>query len=89
MTKNRNIYADQAATASIVQDGNPMRPEVQSRPNWLGHRGGNASIDEALIKGATNNEMSQYRGAVDEHLRHLKQEHGLNILKLNVTYQLT
>lgn len=60
-----------------------LRPPVNGK-NWLGHGVGNGTynIDEMLLKGATMAELVEKaeRGAVEEHLGHLKRDHGLTIL---------
>lgn len=49
--------------------------------NWLGHRhdSGAAKIDALLLVGATHQELSKCRDAVENHLSHLEQEHLLSI----------
>src|SRR5690606_25259897 len=51
------------------------------RKNWLGHRiaSGAAYIAELLINGANLKLLGGKRGAVLEHLYHLKKDHGLDL----------
>lgn len=77
MSFNRDISADQAETLRVLSGAAPV---IRSNGmNWLGHRGGagNAQIDSMLLRGATKREMLDARGAVDQHLNHLRIEHGL------------
>ena len=56
--------------------------------NWLGHTRGAALIDAMLLVGATMEQLKAgERAAVDEHLHHLKVEHGLKILCVNGKYR--
>ncbi|KJV38121.1 hypothetical protein [Acinetobacter brisouii] len=75
MTFNRNKPTDRAATNNLLNN----IPNLKNKPNWLGHRGGNAEIDYELLSGTTMQSMQKHRGAVKEHLRHLEKEHGLII----------
>jgi translation initiation factor 2 gamma subunit (eIF-2gamma) len=65
-------------------DTDSLLEKIHGKPggvNWLGHRhdSGAAKIDALLLVGATHQELSKCRDAVDEHLYHLQQVHGLNI----------
>jgi|GEM_PF-5637939 len=77
MTINRNIPEVRRNTAERIKNRSKHLP--QENRNWLGHTGGAACIDEKLLDGATMNELSECRGAVTEHLRHLELEHGLRV----------
>ena len=88
MTSNRNIQEDQQNTAVLLTAvANGAMPPA-ALPNWLDHRGGNAGIDAQLLSGTTMRQMQTHRGAVNEHLRHLKVEHGLTIIVRNGVYRL-
>ena len=87
MSSNRNTYTDQQETNAILQSGNQSSQKVQTRPNWLWHTRGCANIDTVLIQGATVEEMENYRGSVKEHIRHLRVEHGLNIVEVNGVFR--
>lgn len=87
MSSNRNTYTDQQETNAILQSGNQLPEKVQARPNWLWHKGKCANIDAVLIHGATVEEMKIYRGSVKEHIRHLRVEHGLNIVEANGVFR--
>ena len=78
MSINRDINQDRAATRAVLAGGQPV---AHGPRNWLWHDAdsGAAKIDEMLLNGATRNEMASARGAVDEHLRHLRTAHGLPI----------
>ena len=88
MTFNRNIDQDRQATTALLTDVSNGGQLPANRPNWLGHRGGNAEIDAALLWGITMEQMQTCRGAVDEHLRHLNVEHGLTVIERNGIYRL-
>lgn len=88
MTSNRNIQEDQQNTAELITAvANSAMPPAALQ-NWLGHHGGNAGIDAALLWGTTMAQMETHRRAVNEHLRHLKIEHGLTVIKRNGVYRL-
>lgn len=84
MTFNRNKPADVAATQALLH----TPPPAKLKPNWLGHRGGNASIDYELLTGTSMASMERHRKAVKEHLRHLEVEHGLTVVENNGVYKL-
>lgn len=80
MTTGRNIADDQARTAALLDSV----PYDLTQPNWLGHKGGAALIDAMLLLGATKAELvAGERGAVDEHIRHLRIEHGLELVEVD------
>ena len=83
MTFNRNKAIDAAKTSTLL--ANP--PKSFPKPNWLGHKGGNAEIDYELLTGTTMTSMESHRGAVSEHLRHLRVEHGLTITQQGGQYK--
>jgi len=80
MSLNRNVDEDRAATRAVLAG---QRPTAEGPTNWLGHQiaSGAAKIDEMLLNGATKAEMGAARGAVDEHIRHLREAHGLPIIE--------
>jgi hypothetical protein len=57
-------------------------PPAVSEKNWLGHfvSKGTGRLDALLLKGATRQELGAVRDAIDEHLYHLREEHGLCII---------
>lgn len=79
MTINRNIREDQRKTAEKIQDRSSHQP-VEGR-NWLGHTKGAACIDEKLLDGSTMDDLFECRGAIQRHLDHLRDEHGLHVTK--------
>ena len=88
MTFNRNIANDRQTTAAIIDNVAAGVPPPAVLPNWLGHRGGNGRIDVALLHGTTMDQMRTCRGAVKEHLHHLRVEHGLTVVEENGVYRL-
>ena len=88
MTFKRNIKQDRQQTAAMLAKvANGARCPV-TLPNWLGHRGGNGKIDVELLSGTTKAQMQTHRGAVNQHLRHLRVEHGLTVIERNGVYRL-
>jgi hypothetical protein len=87
MSSNRDVDHDRAVTQEVldghhkVADGSTN--SLGHETNWLGHElgSGAARIDELLLTGATMSQMAEARGAVKEHLRHLREEHGLPIIE--------
>ena len=75
MSRNRNLAKDRAETARLIQSPN----RSHTTPNWLGHRGGAGKIDNRLLDGATRSELDKLRGAVEQHLKHLRDSHGLHV----------
>ncbi|UAA39766.1 hypothetical protein KIH87_05250 [Paraneptunicella aestuarii] len=57
--------------------------------NWLGRKAdsGAAQIDALLLIGATREQLEQCRGAVDEHIRFLKNKCGLEVETINGIYR--
>jgi hypothetical protein len=88
MTFNRNIANDQQSTATMIAGAAAGAVPQATLPNWLSHRGGNGSIDFALLHGATMEHMQTYRGAVKQHRDHLRIEHGLTVVEVNDVYRL-
>ena len=88
MTFNRNIDQDRQATTALLTDVSNGGQLPANTPNWLGHRGGNGKIDVELLSGTTKVQMLTHRGAINQHLRHLRVEHGLTIIESNGVYRL-
>ena len=65
-------------------------PQITNGKTWLNHfhDSGTGKIDIALINGAKLDELEAHRGAVDQHLYHLRNEHGLIINENNGIYKL-
>lgn len=90
MTANRNIEQDREMTLALLVDianGAVVSTDV---PNWLGHHGdGNSRIDSGLLWGSTLSwDGAPPRGGVDEHLRHLRVEHGLTVIEINGVHRI-
>ncbi len=88
MTFKRNIKQDRLQTSALLVNVANGGQCPASLPNWLGHRGGNGKIDVELLSGTTKVQMQTYRGAVNQHLRHLRVEHGLTVIERNGVYRL-
>jgi hypothetical protein len=75
-----NRDRDRAMTLLVIE-GRWPEVETGAQTNWLGHEVGSgaAALDHLLLKGGTLAGMKQERGAVENHLRHLRQDHGLPI----------
>lgn len=86
MTKYRS--GDEEATESIIESYFAGNVNFDKDVSWLRHSGGAGAIDFALIKGASMPELSQYRGAVGRHLRHLQKDHGVKITRLDGKYRI-
>lgn len=82
MSTNRDVDLDREATRAVLAG---ERESVDGRANWLGHRVGSgaARIDELLVIGATKDEIAAARGGGDDHLRHLRETHGLPLAEVN------
>ncbi len=82
MSFNRDRNQDRAATRTVLlgqrlpRDGTVVRGR---EVNWLGHEvdKGAAQMDDLLLEGGTRGQLEETRGAVDNHLSHLRTEHGL------------
>lgn len=74
MTNNRDKVRDQTETQRIMSLIHP------GTPNWLGHTGAAASVDYALLHGATIDQLRSFRDTAEEHMRHLEAEHGLQVV---------
>jgi predicted restriction endonuclease len=86
MTKYRS--GDEEATESIIESYFAGNVNFDKDISWLRHSGGAGAVDFALIKGASMLELSQYRGAVGRHLRHLKKDHGVEIIRVDGKYRI-
>jgi len=86
MSFDRDKHSDKAKTNKLLEE---IRGENEHQINWLGHRKGSGAlkIDSMLLIGATIDQLETARGAVTEHLNHLKKEHGLNIEEINGIYR--
>lgn len=78
MSINRDKARDQSATREVLRG---TRSLTEGEKNWLGHTKGAAQIDEMLIEGATKDQMLVARDAVENHLKHLRTEHGLPLVE--------
>ncbi len=88
MTVNRNKDADRARTLLLLERINNGIKIAATATSWLDHTAGAGQIDYELLWGTTVDSMKLHRGAVHEHLRHLKNEHGLKVVKRNGIYRL-
>jgi 5-methylcytosine-specific restriction protein A len=84
MSFNRDKDRDRRKTREAMAGGSRV-DETDKERNWLGHSlaSGAARIDEMLLTGAPQEELERARGAVDEHLNHLRTEHGLCVAEEN------
>ncbi|MEY4340518.1 MAG: hypothetical protein RL541_22 [Pseudomonadota bacterium] len=90
MTKQRNIDSDRYATSRIIElVRHGQRDELDASPNWLGHTRRANKLDKALINGATMKQLEDIRDAINEHLLHLRVEHGLIITQNDGVYRIT
>ena len=90
MTKKRNFQSDQLATNRVLTLTNSGQLEILDQiPNWLGHSAGSARLDKLLVLGATFTELENIRGAIKEHFRHLRDEHGLKITQFGSKYRIS
>lgn len=87
MSLNRDKNADRAATRQLIQS--KSRVVGDGSRNWLGHRldSGAAKIDQLLLVGTSMDQLARCRGAVHEHLEHLRVEHGLDVLGTGGIYR--
>ena len=78
MSINRDIPNDISNTNQQLI----KRIHTSGKMNWLGHRktDATAKLDEMLLMGATIDELKAIRGAIDEHIYHLRREYGLTIM---------
>jgi len=75
-----NRDRDRAMTLLVIE-GRWPEVETGAQTNWLGHQVGSgaATLDHLLLNGATLDELKEERDAVENHLRHLRGDHGLPI----------
>ena len=89
MTTKRNIDSDQRATTRILKlVAAGQKGELDMTPNWLGHTRGSNKLDKALLLGATMVELKAIRGAIHEHFNHLRDEHGLEVVRNGDVYRI-
>ncbi len=90
MTINRNIDSDRCATTRIMQlVAAGQKGELDVTPNWLGHTRGSNRLDKALLLGATMTELKAIRSAINQHFDHLRDEHGLEVIRNGDVYSIT
>jgi hypothetical protein len=79
---NRDKERDRRRTRDVISGGHRADEDDPSK-NWLGHfvNKGTGRLDQLLLAGATWEALDKARGAVDEHLYHLRTEHGLCIVE--------
>jgi len=88
MSSQRDKGSDRQRTAALLLEVmNGAEPPAEL-PNWLGHTEGAACIDAELLWGSTMPRLELCRGAVQEHFRHLRVEHGLTVDDRNDVYRL-
>ncbi len=71
-------------TASRDSDINDTEELIRQRDNdktWLRHSGQAADLDRMLLQGATSSELEEARKNWKGHIRHLRKEHGLNVVE--------
>jgi hypothetical protein len=85
MSVNRDKSEDLRRTGAVLAGG-PLQDPADPAKNWLGHTKGAAEVDRMLLTGATREQMETARGGVDEHLRHLRVEHGLTVVNEGGVY---
>lgn len=88
MSKNRNKIQDRNKTKDIMQS-NIQKSE--NGKNWLGHSDDSkaACLDTMLLNGTSMTAMKNVRGAINEHIWHLENEHGLTINIINDMYKIS
>ena len=90
MTRKRNIDSDRRATSRILElVRHGQKGELDVTPNWLGHTRGSNRLDKALLLGATMAELKAIRGAIQNHIEHLRIEHGLEVVRNGDMYRIT
>ncbi len=90
MTINRNIDSDRYATTRIMQlVAAGQNGELEMKSNWLGHTRGSNRLDKALLLGATMTELKAIRSAINQHFDHLRDEHGLEVIRNGDVYRIT
>jgi hypothetical protein len=88
MTFARNKDTDRNTTTRVLADIAGGVDAPKDMPNWLGHKKAAAKLDRDLLYGATMPRLRKHRGAVKEHFRHLKIEHGLSVVVQNDVYRI-
>lgn len=88
MSTKRNKREDILQTNQKLEDKNTT---LVSNNNWLGHSMKCAIVDHLLLQGATKKELITESGrtkkSVEDHLYHLKREHGLEISETDDIFQ--
>jgi len=89
MSRHRDRQADLAETRRLQMNTYLQSRISDTKKNWLGHTTGSgaANIDALLLVGATMDELNRCRGAVGEHLMHLRDEHGLAVSNRDGIYR--
>lgn len=87
MSRNRDIPRDRARTREALASG-PLVDEDDGTKNWLGHKmdSGAAAIDEMLLSGATMEQMKATRDDATNHINHLADTHGLQVIERGGIY---
>lgn len=89
MTVNRDKKRDIKITNEHIQKKDEIVPKEKS---WLDHTDAAGTIDYELLQGATLDQISEKCGQsinrVNNHISHLKKEHGLSISNNDGIYKL-
>jgi hypothetical protein len=79
MTQNRDIPVDQAETRRLLNSIGADPFAQLDYVSWLGHTGGGGLADALLLIGATEAQLRIARpNSLNQHLDHLRREHGLD-----------
>jgi hypothetical protein len=87
-TAGRISEEDRAVTLDVMSRISRGEPVSQAQPNWLGHTNATAQLDVLLLWGAPKSMLEETRGAVDEHLRHLREVHGIDVAQANGVWRM-
>ena len=90
MTKNRDIAKDRNETLQMWSQLKMNQEHPISSVSWLGHTGKCARIDWMLLYGADYEKLKtsgRSIGSINDHIRHLKNEHGILITEADSRHQ--
>jgi hypothetical protein len=74
MSQSIGVAHDRSVTLALVTLYSPDRDG-----NWLGHHKQAALLDAMLLRGASRDELEHVRPSFEDHIHHLKVEHGIAV----------
>jgi len=75
---------------SLINTNSHPETTIDRGKNWLGHRldSDAAQLDEMLLKGASMADLKKARGAIHQHIKHLRDKWGIDCVREGEVYRM-